>query len=165
MTRVTRLLHYWTQREALTPTNKIDMFVKRCLAGYLAGPVPSGAGVVTGGRGFGQAPPTAIKKKNEKNSLCRRRRDADPAVPESSHGRAVSLVCNTVVTLPVRNDRFLCTGTGQGPRAREAGSGQHHLLCMFVPACFSVATEVSSWATGLVTITAVRGLCWGQWRW
>lgn len=63
MTRVTRLLHYWTQREALTPTNKIDMFVKRCLAGYLARPVPSGAGVATGGRGFGQAPPTAIKKK------------------------------------------------------------------------------------------------------
>lgn len=63
MTRVTRLLHYWTQRGALTPTNKIDMFVKRCLAGYLAGPVPSGAGVVTGGRGFGQALPTAIKKK------------------------------------------------------------------------------------------------------
>lgn len=68
MTRVTRLLHYWTQREALTPTNKIDMFVKRCLAGYLVGPVPSGAGVVTGGRGFGQAPPTAIKKKKMKKT-------------------------------------------------------------------------------------------------
>lgn len=122
MTRVTRLLRYWTQREALTPPNKTDMFVKRCLAGSSAGPVPPGAGAGARGRGFGPALFTAIKNsKNEKRQPCPRRRDADPAVPVSCRGRDASLVFDTVVTLPVQNESFVhrCVSGARGTGGRE----------------------------------------------